>query len=121
VRAPPCKESQSACADPSARFAGDGAFHTGGGDICRMAQKLWDFGRRNGGTGRKNSGILQAGSDLTRVSVCRQGGGRTLAEGGATGGAASQTRQITRHTLMSLLRGGGGSGSPRTRPWAARL
>jgi len=26
--------------NPSARFPGDGAFHTGGGDICRMAHKL---------------------------------------------------------------------------------
>ncbi len=56
---PPCKKSQRSCADPSARSPGDGACHTGGGDICRMAHKRWDFGRRTCGTGRKNYGILQ--------------------------------------------------------------
>jgi len=34
-----------------------------------MAQKLWDFGRRNGGTGRKNYGILHYGMDDVDATI----------------------------------------------------
>jgi len=39
-----------------------------------MAHKLWDFGRRNGGTGRKNYGILQQDGSpktMTKALICR--------------------------------------------------
>ena len=64
---------------------GTGRFTQAEGTSVGWLKKPWDFGRRNGGTGRKNYGILQLGP---------RSGGERLQKGraGMPGTGASSTR-----------------------------